>query len=292
MTARGSGFVVEFDAAKNDEQSDDCMYLVTAAHVALPGYDIEATFFSTGNSTTTSRVLPATVVARNASLDLALVRTERFGNSPRPLTIATSTPEVGTPAYAHGYPASRLRGPAMTSGIVCGIADGLGMPDEYNMRNSMMSLVDTKQQVTFVVTDAAMSGGMSGGPLTDNNGIVLGVNALIRPDLRALGNYAVSADEIRSFLEHAMAQEQQGDGDTNNTYRVLLYNDPMNKRERVASILRDVAVLDDGDANKVMMEAHTTGQSTIKVLGKVEAEELCRALRKQDILVEVDRVAV
>ena len=54
--------------------------------------------------------------------------------------------------------------------------------------------------IVFVVTDAAMSGGMSGGPLVNASGFVLGVNALIRPDLRALGNYAVSTQEVLAFL--------------------------------------------------------------------------------------------
>mmetsp|Transcript_9186 Transcript_9186/g.13841 ORF Transcript_9186/g.13841 Transcript_9186/m.13841 type:complete len:188 (-) Transcript_9186:1519-2082(-) len=42
---------------------------------------------------------------------------------------------------------------------------------------------------------------MSGGPLVNHEGIVLGINALVRSDLRALGNYAVSALECEAFLE-------------------------------------------------------------------------------------------
>jgi hypothetical protein len=40
-----------------------------------------------------------------------------------------------------------------------------------------------------------------GGPLVNNKGIVLGMNALVRPDLQALGNYIVSALECETFLE-------------------------------------------------------------------------------------------
>ena len=274
-TARGSGFIIDL------EHSDDYIYLLTAAHVASPGTRIEISFSGSGNNRR-----PATVIGRNITLDLALIRVDRVSGDPSGLVISQETPEVGSIAFAHGYPASRMRGPAMTCGIVCGIADGLGMPDEF-----MAKGITTRSEevaTSFLVTDAAMSGGMSGGPLVNMEGTVLGVNALIRPDLRALGNYAVSADEIRSFVETVslsntnLLEESRG-------YRVVLFNDRMNKRERVAQVLREVAMLGDEDATKVMMEAHTTGRGTVREFsGRQDADNLCQSLRNEDILVEVE----
>lgn len=274
-TARGSGFVIDLD------RSDDYIYLLTAAHVVSPGTRIEISFSCSGNSRR-----PATVIGRNNTLDLALIRVDRLSGDPKGLVISSETPEVGSIAFAHGYPASRMRGPAMTCGIVCGIADGLGMPDEFMAKGITTSGEDVA--TSFVVTDAAMSGGMSGGPLVNMEGTVLGVNALIRPDLRALGNYAVSADEIRSYMQNVsfsntnLLEESRG-------YRVILFNDRMNKMKRVAQVLRDVAMLEDDDATKVMMEAHTTGRGTVREFsGRQNADELCQSLRKEDILVEVE----
>jgi S1-C subfamily serine protease len=275
MTARGSGFVIDCNTL-----STEYTYLVTAAHVALPGFDIE---IKLGETTR-----PATVVGRNITLDLALIRTEKIQGI-QGLEIASDIPEVGSISFAHGYPASRMRGPAMTSGIVCGIADGLGMPDGLMPSNNLSNQTAAIETI-YVVTDAAMSGGMSGGPLVNAVGTVMGVNALVRPDLRALGNYAVSAEEIRSFL--ANLEQRSSEGNVSATgYRVYLFNDGMNKKERVSSVLKSVAMMEEVDASKVMMEAHSTGRGVVREFSeRVQAEELCKALRMEDILVEVDQI--
>jgi S1-C subfamily serine protease len=274
MTARGSGFVIDFNTTSTNEYT----YLVTAAHVAAPGFEIEIKLGDTSR--------PATVVGRNITLDLALIRTDKI-EGVQGLEIASDIPEVGTIAFAHGYPASRMREPTMTSGIVCGIADGLGVPDGSMPSNYLSNRTD---DTIYVVTDAAMSGGMSGGPLVNYLGTVMGVNALVRPDLRALGNYAVSAEEIRSFLAN-VEQRSSEDNLSATGYRVYLFNDGMNKKERVSSVLKSVAMMEKEDANKVMMEAHSTGRGVVREFSVlVEAEELCKALRKEDILVEVDQI--
>jgi S1-C subfamily serine protease len=314
MKTRGSGFVIDlFDSTTTtmtptaEDTTKDYTYLITAAHVAAPGYDIGLSF-----PPHDMIERKATVMARNQTLDLALLRISSSSSSSssafHSLSLASELPLVGTTTYAHGYPASRLRGPATTTGIVCGIADGLGIPDDTGSNEKTNTNATQQQQpqrrnqlffggvndtTTFVVTDAAMAGGMSGGPLTDSHGIVLGVNALIRPDLRALGNYAVSAQEVRTFLTSYLetnnnnnnSNEQQSSGQQ---YQVLLFNDPMNKKQRVASVLEGVAKMNTETANKVMMQAHTTGNGIIQSFqDRSEAEELCQALKKEDLLVEV-----
>ena len=83
-------------------------------------------------------------------------------------------------------------------------------------------------------------------------------------------------------------------------YRVVLFNDPMNKKERVENILMNVGQLDEKAANSVMMEAHMTGRGAVKSFmvddangGKAAnslAEELCELMRREDVLVEVEEV--
>jgi S1-C subfamily serine protease len=285
MKTRGSGFVVDFPLEEESVTKNKYTHLVTAAHVAAPGFDIGLAF--PGDS----EDRPATVIGRNQTLDLALLRIDKVEQNLTSLPIAQDLPPVGTLAFAHGYPASRLRGPAMTSGIVCGIADGLGLPDSFDNQKGIAGNTDIgNDSTTFVVTDAAMSGGMSGGPLTDSTGKVLGVNALIRPDLRALGNYAVSSEEVVSFLKSLMEEEDKSanDATTPTSFQLLLFNDRMNKRQRVSDVLKGAANMNGEEANKVMMEAHTTGSGVIRMFqNRTQAEDLCQALRDEDLLVEV-----
>jgi len=270
MTARGSGFCVKYPSSSKNSSST---YLITAAHVAAPGFDVQVVW--NNNQTVT-----ATVVGRNATLDLALLQTTPAIAGAQCLEIASEYPHVGTTTFALGYPAMNLLdGPAMTRGIVCAIANGFAFPDETETQPNSTS---------FVVTDAGMSGGMSGGPLIDSTGTVIGVNALIRPDLRALGNYAVSSKELKSFLESIQHSTSDCSSD-NVAYRVVLFNDPMNKKERVASVLQTTARLNITTANQVMMQAHQTGRGVVAELEQELAEALCLALRNQDVLVEVER---
>jgi ATP-dependent Clp protease adapter protein ClpS len=157
----------------------------------------------------------------------------------------------------------------------------------------------------FIVTDAAMLGGMSGGPLVDANGHVLGMYALIRPGLRASGDYAVSVTEIQSFLESQMPTTTADTASSSTTtttsatnkshimFQVVLFNSPMNNRARIEGILMEVAEQDKENANAIMMKAHTTGKGTIAAFDtQDQADNLCQCLRQQDILVEVVAVVV
>ena len=47
------------------------------------------------------------------------------------------------------------------------------------------------------------------------------------------------------------------------SYQVVLFNDQFNKRERVLTVLQTIANLTDAEANRVMMEAHSTGRGSI-----------------------------
>jgi len=321
MKSRGTGFVMDpklvHGGGKVEDDDKEYTYFITAAHVAAPGYDIQVTLMNNNNASTENGQpqysnYNATVLGRNQTLDLALLRIQNNNTStkmPQPLEIATEIPLVGTLTFAHGYPASRLQGPAMTNGIVCGIANGLGLPSDTpfysagqdeeekdsttrkdNNKTTTSGSMDT---TTFVVTNAAMAGGMSGGPLTDADGKVLGVNALIRPDLRALGNYAVSAQEVLLFLKQQQEQSAKSISmsdvnEKDRIYSVYLFNDPMNKKERVSNILQSVVNVTGDAANDIMMEAHRTGRAEVsKFAQRDEAEHLCQALKQEDLLVEV-----
>jgi len=306
FTSRGSGFVVDFD---NDD--DDNIYLLTAAHVAAPGYRIEVVFFPTNNNSTTHA---ATVIGRDTTSDLALLKISHclhnstMAKQHHPLEFSNEeVEEVGTPCFAIGFPSGGVVGSAMTSGIVC--ASALGSPflqskKNKNKKNSTEvednnNTNNSTDQTKFVVTDAAMAGGMSGGPLVNDKGLIIGVNALVNMELRALGNYAVHSSECLTFMNNLSQRMNKKDNNVEGgkigvvvvSYGVMLFNDPFNKRKRVSDILTKIVNLDSKEANKIMMEAHRFGTSTIRTYdSKEEAKILCDKLRSQDILVEVQEI--
>jgi ATP-dependent Clp protease adapter protein ClpS len=54
--------------------------------------------------------------------------------------------------------------------------------------------------------------------------------------------------------------------------RIVLYNDPFNKRARVAKVLKEVAGLTDEEANQSMMAAHTSGRGMVKIFAAESAD--------------------
>jgi len=197
--------------------------------VAPPGWKVSVTFPADPD-----KQYPATVVGRKLNSDLALLCVETFADDsddypfPPPLVLTgedvstdafqdkvdtkVPTSEIGSPVYAFGYPMG-VRGPTMTSGILSATTKGINYMDAPTGEEpSEISKSRPFERTSFVITDATMAGGMSGGPLVNHEGIVLGINALVRPDLRALGNYAVSALECETFLERLEDKRSGGTG--------------------------------------------------------------------------------
>jgi len=129
--------------------------------------------------------LPATVVATDPLVDLAVVKVHRDGLPAA--TFASSLPKVGDTALAIGSPLGLEN--TVTAGIVSGL--GRSIPG-----SSSRSLVDLLQ------TDAAISPGNSGGALVGGDGRVIGINvAYIPPQQGAVAlGFAVPAPTVRSVV--------------------------------------------------------------------------------------------
>jgi S1-C subfamily serine protease len=304
MTSQGSGFVVQFGGPSAAADQEHCLYVLTAAHVASPGKRIQVFFPCSGSNNNDESYYEASIVGRDRNADLALLRLnlKTFNGDlllprPSPLSFSNSTDkiaEIGQVAFANGYPA-RLDGIAMTCGIVCATAKGLGgirsSSDSRRSSSSLNTTNTTSSSCCYVVTDAAMAGGMSGGPLVDVNGEVIGVNSLIRPDLGALGNYAVAALECTKFISSLQLKQEEQNDEQEKEYQVIIFNDPMNTRSRVAQVLMDIAKLDTKEAESSMLTAHRSGWGVVRVFsGRTDAEKLCEAIQKEDILAEVQPV--
>lgn len=172
------------------------------------------------------REYPATVVGRKLMSDLALLSVEcpaddgedypfppplilsadNVSSGPAPEDDGESSSEIGSPVYSFGYPMG-VEGPSITSGILSATTRGINYMDAPTGEEpGEVAKTRPFENTSFLITDVAMAGGMSGGPLVNADGIVLAINALVRPDLRALGHYAVSAVECETFLERLEEQ--------------------------------------------------------------------------------------
>ncbi|KAL9186665.1 hypothetical protein ACHAXT_005903 [Thalassiosira profunda] len=327
--SQGSGFVVAFDDAGADDEDDvdakDKVHILTSAHVAPPGWKVSVTFPADPD-----RQYPATVVGRKLNSDLALLCVETIAGDedpfPPPLVlsgddISTETfrsdssgtapaTEIGSPVYAFGYPMG-VEGPTMTSGILSATTKGINYMDAPTGEEpSEISKSRPFENTSFVITDAAMAGGMSGGPLVNAEGVVLGINALVRPDLRALGNYAVSALECETFLEKLEDKRGGGGGRTKRVsartvngndadfqqmdepetsaaataddgvagFRVMLYGYSMDRSE-ATKILRRVAGLDELRAENAMRSANSFGAGAVDEFYVAEGGNRERAVK-------------
>jgi putative serine protease PepD len=145
-TATGSGFVVSSDGK-----------IITNEHV------VDGATQVTVKLGTSTQSQPATVLAADASKDLALLKVNAtnlhalsFG--------ASSSLQIGDDVYAIGNPYGLDH--TLTSGIVSALNRDIQAPDGTPITGA-------------VQTDAALNPGNSGGPLLDASGKVVGVNSQI-----------------------------------------------------------------------------------------------------------------
>jgi putative serine protease PepD len=146
-TATGSGFVI-----------DSKGLIVTNAHVVDGATSITV---KVGDGPTQK----ATLVGKDESTDLALLKINPSGRTLKPLTLAdSSTVHVGDPTYAIGNPFGLDR--TLTTGVVSALQRQIQAPNGFSIDN-------------VIQTDAALNPGNSGGPLLDARGQVIGVNSQI-----------------------------------------------------------------------------------------------------------------
>src|SRR3954447_17099155 len=188
-TATGSGFVVTSDGE-----------IVTNEHV-VDGAQQVAVKLGTGG-----QVQPATVLAADASKDLALLKIDTGGKSPHPLRFAASAKvQVGDTTYAIGNPYGLDH--TFTSGIVSATGRQIQAPDGTAIDN-------------VIQTDAAINPGNSGGALLDSSGGVIGVNSQIASSGSTSGGeagnvgigFAIPWDTVADFVANPTST-QSGGGD-------------------------------------------------------------------------------
>jgi len=182
-SATGSGFVID---AKG--------HVLTNNHVVEPGVkgDIEIVL-SNGDTE------KATIVGRDASYDLAVLKIDR--TDLKPLTLGASDQVVvGDQVIAVGAPLGLDQ--TVTTGIVSALNRPVqpGDPGESSYINAIQ-------------TDAAINPGNSGGPLLDMTGKVIGVNSAIARVPGTSGSsggsiglgFAIPSDQARRTADQLIA---------------------------------------------------------------------------------------
>ncbi|HYY32845.1 MAG TPA: trypsin-like peptidase domain-containing protein [Gaiellaceae bacterium] len=177
----GSGFVI-----------DKAGHVVTNYHVVEGASKVEVSF--SGNDE-----MPATVVGRDPSTDIAVLRIKRAqSRALTPLPLGNSSQvRVGDAVVAIGNPFGLER--TVTAGIVSALQREITAPNGFAIDE-------------VIQTDAAINKGNSGGPLLNADGQVIGVNSQIESE--SGGNVGIGfaipintvKDVVSQLIEHGKVE--------------------------------------------------------------------------------------
>jgi len=170
--ALGSGFVL-----------DKAGHIVTNDHVIAGAQKVQVSF--TGQDE-----IKATVVGKDATTDLAVLKIDAHARALTPLALAdSSTVEVGQQVVAIGNPFGLTR--TLTAGVVSSVQRHISSPNQ--------------SQEDAIQTDASINHGNSGGPLIDMHGQVIGVTSQIATGNTGAGGnvgigFAIPSNTVRTVV--------------------------------------------------------------------------------------------
>jgi S1-C subfamily serine protease len=144
----GSGFVI-----------DRAGHIVTNYHVIQGASKVQVSFSAQDQ-------LAATVVGKDPSTDVAVLKVDAHARALTPLSLGNSDDvSVGDPVYAIGNPFGLTR--TLTTGVISAVQRQIFAPNGLPVEHAIQ-------------TDAAINHGNSGGPLIDSDGRVIGVTSQIQ----------------------------------------------------------------------------------------------------------------
>jgi putative serine protease PepD len=144
----GSGFVI-----------DRAGHIVTNYHVIQGASKVQVSFSAQDQ-------LAATVVGKDPSTDVAVLKVDAHARALTPLALGNSDDvTVGDPVYAIGNPYGLTR--TLTTGVISAVQRQIFAPNGLPVEHAIQ-------------TDAAINHGNSGGPLIDSAGRVIGVTSQIQ----------------------------------------------------------------------------------------------------------------
>ncbi|HEU5362540.1 MAG TPA: trypsin-like peptidase domain-containing protein [Gaiellaceae bacterium] len=177
----GSGFVI-----------DRAGHIVTNFHVIQNAEKVQVSFSGQDQ-------LPAEVVGKDRSTDLAVLKIDAHARALTPLPLGNSDGvRVGDPVYAIGNPFGLTR--TLTTGVVSAVQRQIFAPNGVPIDSAIQ-------------TDAAINHGNSGGPLIDAGGRVIGVTSQIQTgSAQNQGNvgigFAIPVNTVRDIAGQIIAHGQ------------------------------------------------------------------------------------
>ena len=180
--ALGSGFVI-----------DKAGHIVTNYHVVQGATRVEVSFSN-------QERLPARIVGRDPSTDIAVLQVHASSRALTPLTLGDSDlVRVGDSVVAIGNPLGEDR--SITSGIVSALERRIYAPNGAPIDHAIQ-------------TDAALNHGNSGGPLLNANGQVVGVTSQIQTTGSNSGNIGIGfaipintvSDVVAQLIAHGYVE--------------------------------------------------------------------------------------
>jgi len=176
--SQGSGFVL-----------DRAGHIITNFHVIQGAQKVQVSFSGQDQ-------LPATVVGKDRSTDLAVLKIDAHARALDPLPLGDSdSVRVGDPVYAIGNPFGLTR--TLTTGVVSAVQRQIFAPNGVPIDSAIQ-------------TDAAINHGNSGGPLIDAAARVIGVTSQIQTGSdQSQGNvgigFAIPVNTVRDIAGQIIA---------------------------------------------------------------------------------------
>ena len=176
--ALGSGFVI-----------DKAGHIVTNYHVVQGASSVQVSFSN-------NERMPASIVGRDPSTDVAVLQVKAHSRAFDPLVLGNSDlVQVGDSVVAIGNPLGEDR--SITSGIVSALQRQIVAPNGAPIDH-------------VIQTDAALNHGNSGGPLLNVRGQVIGVNSQIQTANGSDGNigigFAIPINTVKNVAAQLIAK--------------------------------------------------------------------------------------
>jgi len=137
-----------------------------------------------------------TVIKKNKRKDLALIKVEGFPKNIKIIRFGkTNNLPVGSTVYSIGHPAGQTW--TFNSGMVTQIRPGY----KWNYENS-------SHAANIIQHEVPTNPGNSGGPLFNENGMMVGVNSFQKSDSELI-NFSVAVEEVEKFLMEKIKKEKK-----------------------------------------------------------------------------------
>jgi S1-C subfamily serine protease len=191
LEAAGTGIIISSDGL-----------IVTNRHVVPAGTTKVRVTLSDGTQFSDVSVVGRT--SPSDSLDVAFLRiNDTKGHKLTPAVIGNSdNVQVGDDVVAIGNALGQFQN-TVTSGIISGYGRSVQASSGGDSNPLAQTSADTENLDNLFQTDAAINEGNSGGPLTNLNGQVIGINTAIAGNAQNIG-FAIPVNDVKGLLDQVV----------------------------------------------------------------------------------------